>query len=73
MSEDKKGLDNTTITLMICTALFFDALQWLLGWIFMGWLASIFAGFDFLCLVQDKGNEFYETKEIGCFWRKFHC
>ena len=49
MPEEKKeeGLKNHTIILMICVALFFDALQWLLAFVFMDWLAGFFAFLTF--------------------------
>jgi len=43
----ERGLKNHTIALMICTALFFDVLQFLLGFIYMGWVVGIFAGMTF--------------------------
>ena len=71
MPEDKKGLDNATIALMIGVALFFDALQWLLGWIFMGWLASIFAGLTFYVWFKIRGMSFMKPKRLGVFGGSF--
>ena len=71
MPEDKKGLDNATIALMIGVALFFDALQWLLGWIFMGWLASIFAGLTFYTWFKIRGMSFMKPKRLSVFGGSF--
>lgn len=71
MAEEKKGLDNTTIALMISVALFYDALQWLLGWIFMGWLASIFAGLTFYTWFKIRGMSFVKPKRFLTFGGSF--
>jgi hypothetical protein len=71
MPEEKKGLDNVTIALMICTALFFDGLQWLLGWILMGWLVSIFAGLTFYTWFKIRGMSFMKPKRFGVFGGSF--
>ena len=51
MPEEKKGLDNTTIALMIAVALFYDALQILLAFIFFRLARRHSCGFKFLPLV----------------------
>lgn len=65
MPEEKKGLNNTTIALMICVALFYDALQVLLTPIFMGWLVSIFAGLTFYVWFKMRGLNFVTPKRAG--------
>jgi len=62
---EKKGLDNTTIALMICVALFYDALQVLLTPIFMSWLASIFALLTFYTWFKIRGMNFVRPKRAG--------
>ena len=49
MQDDKKekGLKSHTVVFMICVALFIDFLQFLLGFLYMGWLVGIFAGLTF--------------------------
>ena len=47
MEEKKQGLKTTTVWLMITVALFFDFLQLLLGFLYLGWLVGIFAGLTF--------------------------
>ncbi|MFZ2484532.1 MAG: hypothetical protein WAX80_01120 [Minisyncoccia bacterium] len=69
--EKGKGLNNTTIALMICVALFYDALQWLLGWIFMGWLVTIFAGLTFYVWFKTKGMSFMKPKRFAAFGGSF--
>jgi len=71
MPEEKKGLNNTTIVLMICVALFYDVLQWLLGWIFMGWLVSIFAGLTFYTWFKIRGMSFMKPKRFLSFGGSF--
>ena len=71
MDDNKKGLNNTTIVLMGVTALFFDALQWLLGWIFMGWLVTIFAGLTFYVWFKTKGMSFMKPKRFATFGGSF--
>jgi len=43
----EKGLKPHTVVFMIAVALFVDFLQFLLGFIYMGWLVGIFAGLTF--------------------------
>lgn len=64
---EKKGLNNTTIVFMIAVALFYDALQVLLTFIFMGWLVGIFAGLTFYVWFKMKGLNFITPKRIGTF------
>ena len=70
MSEEK-GLDNTTIVLMVVTALFFDALQWLLAFVFMGWLVSIYAGLTFYVWFKIRGMSFMKPKRFATFGGSF--
>jgi len=67
----EKGLTNTTVVLMICVALFYDALQWLLGWIFMGWLVTIYAGLTFYVWFKIKGISFMKLKRLATFSGSF--
>src|SRR3989344_7047797 len=67
MAEEKKGLSDTTIALMIVVALFYDALQALLTFILMGWLVGIFAGLTFYVWFKMKGLNFVTPKRIGTF------
>ncbi|OHA91589.1 MAG: hypothetical protein A2758_00565 [Candidatus Zambryskibacteria bacterium RIFCSPHIGHO2_01_FULL_49_18] len=60
----EKGLKNHTIALMICTALFFDVLQWLLAFIFMDWLAGFFAFLTFFLWFKTHGISFMRPKRI---------
>ncbi len=72
MDEQKeKGLSNTTIVLMVSVAFFYDALQWLLGWIFMGWLVTIFAGLTFYVWFKSKGMSFMKPKRFAAFGGSF--
>lgn len=65
MPEEKKGLNNTTIALMVSVALFFDVLQWLLAFIFMGWLVSIFALLTFYTWFKMRGMNFVRPKRAA--------
>ena len=71
MAGEKKGLNNTTIALMVSVALFYDALQWLLGWIFMGWLVTIFAGLTFYVWFKMRGMSFMSPKRFTAFGGSF--
>ena len=71
MQGEKKGLNNTTIALMISVALFFDALQWLLAFIFMGWLVTIFAGLTFYVWFKIRGMSFMKPKRFATFGGSF--
>ena len=63
----EKGLKSTTVVLMIAVALFFDALQALLTFIFMGWLAGIFAGLTFYLWFKIHGISFMKPKRLMAF------
>jgi len=65
MSEDKKGLDNTTIALMVSVALFYDALQVLLALVFMGWIISILALLTFYLWFKMRGLNFVRPKRAA--------
>ena len=67
MSEEKKGLNNTTIVLMVAVALFYDVLQWFLAFIFMGWLVGIFAGLTFYVWFKIRGMSFMKPKRFAIF------
>src|SRR3989344_2139954 len=71
MPEEKKGLNNTTIALMISVAIFYDVLQWLLAFIFMGWLVSIFALLTFYVWFKMKGMSFMKPKRFAAFGGSF--
>ena len=60
--KQKPSLKNTTIVLMISTALFFDILQWLLEFLFMGWLITIFAHLTFFVWLKTKGVSYINFK-----------
>jgi hypothetical protein len=60
-----KGLDNVTVCLMIGTAVFFDALQLLLDFIFMGWLVTIFAWLTFIVWFIIKGISLWTIKRVS--------
>lgn len=68
MDKNKeKGLKSHTVALMIATALFFDVLQILLSFIFMGWLAGIFAGLTFYLWFKFHGITFMKPKRLLTF------
>ena len=69
MPDEKKeaGLKSTTVVLMIIVAIFFDALQFLLGFIYMGWLAGIFAGLTFYLWFKIHGISFMKPKRFLAF------
>ena len=66
MPEEKKetGLKNHTIVFMVVVALFYDALQWLLAFIFMDWLVSIFAYLTFFLWFRLNGISFMKPKRL---------
>ena len=61
----EKGLKNHTIALMICVALFFDLLQWLLAFVFMDWLAGFFAFLTFYVWFKMHGMGFMRPKRLA--------
>ena len=63
--QEKKGLKSTTISLMIGTALFFDALQWLLAFIFMDWAVTMFAYMTFWVWFITKGIRLLTPKRFA--------
>jgi ABC-type microcin C transport system permease subunit YejB len=67
MSEEKKGLNNQTIVFMIVVAIFFDVLQALLTFVFMGWLVGIFAGLTFYLWFRLRGMSFMKPKRFLTF------
>jgi len=60
----EKGLKTSTIVLMICVAIFFDVLQWLLAFIAVDWLAGIFAALTFFVWFALHGISFWKPKRI---------
>ena len=71
MPEEKRGLSNTTIVLMVSVALFYDVLQWLLGFLFMGWLVSIVAWMTFYVWFKIRGLSFMKPKRFATFGGSF--
>jgi hypothetical protein len=67
--EEKKeaSLETHTIAFMIGTALFFDLLQFLLSFIFMGWLVGLFAGLTFWWWFRQHGVSFKKGSVWGSF------
>ena len=69
---EKKGLNNTTIALMVSVALFYDTLQVLLALIFIGWLIIPIAYLTFFVWFRMRGLKFLSLKRaptlgIGVF------
>lgn len=54
----EKGLEKHTVILMIMTALFFDALQWLMAFVLMDWLVGFFALLTFYVWLKTQGIKF---------------
>ena len=72
MQEDNnKGLGNRTLVFMLVVAIFFDILQWLLVFIFMGWLVGIFAGLTFYVWFKMRGQSFMKPKRFLTFGGTF--
>ena len=72
MQDEKKGLNNTTIALMVSVALFYDTLQVLLALIFIGWLIIPIAYLTFFVWFRMRGLKFLSLKRaptlgIGVF------
>lgn len=67
MQEQEKGLQTHTIAFMIGTALFFDLLQFLLSFVFMGWLVGFFAGLTFWWWFRQHGISFNKASRWGSF------
>lgn len=59
------GLKKITIGLMIGVALFFDALQVILDFFFMGWLVTIFGGMTFWFWFRIHGYSFMKPKRVA--------
>lgn len=62
MPEEKKGLDNTTIALMISVALFFDTLQALLTPLAIGLFVPIISYPTFWLWFKFHGLNFFSLK-----------
>jgi len=58
----KKELSNATIVLMTSVALFYDALQWLLAYILMGWLLIPIFYLTFIVWFRMRGVKFLTLK-----------
>ena len=54
-NKENQKIDASDSFLMLGTALFFDSLQWLLNFIFLGWIIMIFAGLTFFLWFRIKG------------------
>ena len=63
--QEKPFLKKSTIALMIATAIFFDAMQWLLAFILMDWLAGFFAFMTFYLWFKLHGMSFATPKRAG--------
>ena len=57
MDKKKSGLKESTKWLMLGVALFFDALQWLLGFIVMDWTVGIVAPMTFFLWFKLAGQK----------------
>ncbi len=60
MEEFEPRIPDWMAGLMIGTAIFFSALQWLLAFIFMGWLVAIYAYLTFFVWYKIRGVMFLE-------------
>lgn len=65
MDDQKQGLGNPTIILMIMVAIFFDVLQWLLAFVFMDWLVGFYAFLTFYVWFKIKGMSFMKPKRFA--------
>ncbi|MBI2086783.1 MAG: hypothetical protein HYT69_01265 [Candidatus Zambryskibacteria bacterium] len=65
--KKEKGLKTNTVVLMISVAFFFDALQALLTFIFMGWLVGIFAALTFYVWFRTHEISFMKPKRLFAF------
>ena len=52
---------------MVAVALFFDTLQILLGFIYLGWAVGIFAGLTFYVWFKMHGLSFMKPKRLFAF------
>lgn len=59
---EEKALSNTTIALMAATALFYDALQVVLAYVFAGWLVMPIFYLHFTVWFWMKGLKFFQMK-----------
>lgn len=66
MSKERR-IGNTAAGLMVGTALMVDLLQWLLGFIYMDWVAGIFAGLTFYVWFKTYGMSFTSPKRLFAF------
>ncbi len=57
----------TTVILMIATAFFFDVLQFILSFIFLGWAVGIFAGLTFYVWFKLYNISFMTPKRFATF------
>ncbi len=70
-NTSKTGLKSWDPAVMIATALFYDGLQFLLNFIFMGWLVSIFAFMHFYFWFKIRGMTFMKPKRAIAMWGGF--
>jgi hypothetical protein len=64
---EEKGLKSRTIVFMIVVSLFFDALQFLLGFVYLGWGAGIIAGLTFYVWFKIHHISFMKPKRFMAF------
>lgn len=62
-----KGLENSTIVFMVVVAVFFDLVQMILTFLFLGWLVGIFAGLTFWLWFKLHGISFMKPKRLAVF------
>ena len=63
--RNEKELKNHTIVFMVIVAIFFDMLQWLLAFVFMDWLVSIFAYLTFFVWFRTYHISFMKPKRVA--------
>ena len=66
-SDKEKGVKTHTIVFMVVVAVFFDVLQFLLGFVYMGWVVGIFAGLTFYVWFKIHGISFMKPKRLLAF------
>ena len=65
--NESKPLSTSTAVFMIAVAVFFDFLQFILGFIYLGWAAGIFAGLTFYVWFKKHGISFMNWKRFTIF------
>ncbi len=66
-NKEEKEIKSHTVVFMIAVAVFFDFLQILLGFIYMGWVVGIFAGLTFYVWFKFYNISFTKPKRILAF------